>query len=80
MHIVKEGFPFIIVPVILGLIALFISPRVARFGYKRTFIWFWTIRKFITALLLLVPWVFSEFGSDVTLLFVGFVVIEPSID
>ncbi|MEM7127414.1 MAG: MFS transporter [Chloroflexota bacterium] len=40
-----------------GLIALFVAPWVAQFGYKRTFVTFWTIRKFITALLLLTPWV-----------------------
>lgn len=62
-------FPF------FGVVALFVAPRVARFGYKRTFIWFWTIRKFITALLLLVPWVLNEFGPQVTLLFIGLIVM-----
>lgn len=38
-----------------GLIALFIAPKVAQFGYKRTFVTFWTLRKFVTALLLLTP-------------------------
>ena len=59
-------FPF------FGVIAIFIAPWVARFGYKRTFITFWTLRKFITMLLLLVPWVLDEFGSQATLFFVGF--------
>jgi MFS family permease len=62
-------FPF------FGTIALFIAPRVARFGYKRTFVLFWGIRKTITALLLLVPWVLDEFGSQVTLIFVGLIVM-----
>ena len=62
-------FPF------FGIIAVFIAPRVARFGYKRTFILFWTIRKFITALLLLVPWVHSEYGAEITLIFVAAIVM-----
>jgi hypothetical protein len=67
--LILSSFPF------FGLIALFIAPQVARFGYKRTFVTFWTIRKFITALLLLTPWVSSEFGTDATLIFVGVVVV-----
>jgi MFS family permease len=62
-------FPF------FGVIAVFIVPWVSRFGYKRTFIVFWTIRKFITMFLLLVPWVLAQFGSQVTLFFVGFIVL-----
>lgn len=58
-----------------GLVGIFIAPRVARFGYKRTWLTFWTIRKFITMLLLLVPWVKTEFGPHVTLVFVGVIVI-----
>lgn len=54
-------FPF------FGLIALFISPLVGRFGYKRTYVTFWGIRKFITAGLLLTPWVLNEFGDDAAL-------------
>ena len=42
-------FPF------LGLVALFIAPRVARFGYKRTYITFFGIRKFVTIFLLTYP-------------------------
>ncbi|MCB0029342.1 MAG: hypothetical protein KDE28_15610, partial [Anaerolineales bacterium] len=42
-------FPF------FGLIAIFIAPRVARYGYKRTFLTFFGTRKIITALLLFTP-------------------------
>ncbi len=55
-------FPF------MGLVALFIAPAVARFGYKRTYVTFWGLRKVITAFLILVPWVASQFGPEVTLL------------
>ena len=34
-------FPF------MGLVALFIAPTVARFGYKRTYITFWGLRKHV---------------------------------
>ena len=62
-------FPF------FGLIAIFIAPRVARFGYKRTFITFFGIRKFITALLLLTPWLLRWGGPQLTLYFVMLIVI-----
>ncbi len=61
-------FPF------AGLIAPFISPAVARFGYKRTFLTFWGLRKGITALLLLLPLVMAQFGENATLLYVVFIV------
>ncbi|MFN8531334.1 MAG: MFS transporter [Anaerolineae bacterium] len=57
-----------------GIVAIFIAPRVARFGYKRTFLTFWGIRKFITALLLLVPWVIDAFGVRVAVALVMLVV------
>lgn len=60
-------FPF------AGLIAPFIAPAVARFGYKRTFLTFWGIRKGVTVLLLLVPYVMTHFGENVTLIFVIFI-------
>lgn len=53
-----------------GLIALFISQRVARFGYKRTFILFWSIRKGIATLLIIVPWVSIQFGELATIILV----------
>ena len=53
-----------------GLIAPFIAPAVARFGYKRTFLTFWGIRKGVTALLLLVPLVLVQFGERTTIIYV----------
>lgn len=60
-------FPF------MGVIAPFIAPAVARFGYKRTYVVFWGARKFMTALLLLVPWVMMQFGQQAATLFITFI-------
>ncbi len=54
-----------------GTLALFIAPLVVRFGYKRTFITFFGLRKIITAFLLLTPWVAATFGTGVASLFVA---------
>lgn len=61
-------FPF------AGLIALPIAPKVARFGFKRTFLTFWGVRKLFTALLLLTPWVVGMFGGRTAVFFVGIIV------
>jgi len=58
-----------------GLLALVIAPAVARFGLKRTFLVFWTLRKAVMALLLLSPWILSRYGEDVTFVFVAAVVL-----
>jgi HEAT repeat protein/sugar phosphate permease len=58
-------FPF------FGLTALFTAPAVARFGYKRTYLTFWTARKFVTAGLLLTPWVLATLGTAAASIFVG---------
>jgi MFS family permease len=58
-------FPF------FGLTALFTAPAVARFGYKRTYLTFWAARKFITAGLLLTPWVIAAFGARAASIYVG---------
>ncbi|MEZ4734606.1 MAG: MFS transporter [Caldilineaceae bacterium] len=54
-----------------GTLALFIAPAAARFGYKRTFVTFFGIRKVITAFLLLTPWVATTFGVGLASLFVA---------
>ncbi len=61
-------FPF------FGLTALFTAPAVARFGFKRTYITFWTLRKFVTAGLLFTPLVMARFGTGAASLFVGVIV------
>jgi MFS family permease len=57
-----------------GLIALFVAPTVARFGYKRTFILAFGARKAISALLLLTPWVLVNFGSRYVIPFIVVIV------
>jgi len=56
-----------------GIIAPFAASRVARIGYKRTFVVLWGARKAVTACLLLTPWVASQYGPDATLRFVALV-------
>ncbi|HEX6386813.1 MAG TPA: MFS transporter [Anaerolineae bacterium] len=53
-----------------GLIALFIAPAVARFGYKRTYLTFFAARKLVTGGLLLTPLILARFGFQATLVYV----------
>lgn len=57
-----------------GLIALFIAPAVARYGYKRTYLTFFGSRKLITVFLLLTPLVLARFGSQAVTRYVVVVV------
>jgi len=61
------GFLLSLIP-FTGLVALIIAPVVARFGYKRTWLIFYGMRKVVTAGLLLVPWVMAQFGTDALLI------------
>ncbi len=54
-----------------GTLALLIAPATARFGFKRTFVIFYGIRKVITCFLLFTPWVAAAFGTGVASLFVA---------
>jgi MFS family permease len=58
-----------------GIVAPFIAGRVARFGFKRTFITFWGIRKLVIALLLFTPWVLSRFGATAAFAWVAAIVL-----
>jgi len=69
----QMGFLFSLMP-FLGLIAPFIAPWTAQFGYKRTYLTFFGIRKLFTVFLLLTPWVQSSYGSQATLIFVSVIV------
>ncbi len=55
------GFLLSLVP-FCGIIAPFIAPYLARFGHKRVYLIFWTVRKFVFALILLTPVVVARFG------------------
>ncbi len=57
-----------------GIVALFIAPSVARYGYKRTFVTFFGVRKIVTVCLLLVPTVIAHFGMGVGVTLVAVVV------
>ncbi len=57
-----------------NLLAILIAPATARHGYKRTFIVFFGLRKAVTGLLLLTPWVVTTFGASMAFAFVAGVV------
>ena len=59
----RIGFLLSLLP-FCGLIAPFIASTVARIGVKRVFIACWGMRKLVTALLLLIPWVLGRYGSE----------------
>lgn len=57
-----------------GLVALLIAPMVARFGYKRTFVTFFALRKVMTAGFLFVPAIIASSSQDVLFAYVAFIV------
>jgi MFS family permease len=50
-----------------GIVAVFIAAPVARAGHKRVFLISFTTRTALALLLLLVPWIQTEFGAQATL-------------
>ncbi len=62
-------FPF------CGLLALGFAPVAARLGRKRVFLAGYGLRKFVMALLLLLPWVTTHFGQDHAIVFLSIVII-----
>ncbi len=68
------GFLLSMMP-FFGIVAIFIAPAAARFGYKRTFVTFFGIRKLVTACLLLTPWVMAQFGKEAAITLVTLVVM-----
>ncbi|MFA5865295.1 MAG: MFS transporter [Phycisphaerae bacterium] len=67
LHLDKTriGFLLSLMP-LCGLIALFIAPKVARFGFKRTYLIFWSLRNLAGGMLLLTPYVIYVFPHDNT--------------
>ena len=63
------GFMLSLIP-FAGLVALFIAPAVGRFGFKRTYVLFFGVRKVVTIGLLLTPWIAANFGSRGLLIFI----------
>lgn len=62
-------FPFI------GAVSFILAPSVGRYGYKRTWVTFFGIRKVVTILLLFVPYVVARYGTDMALYYVGAIVL-----
>ncbi len=67
------GFLLSLLP-FAGALALFAAPRVARFGYKRSYITFFGARSITAATLLLTPWILNRFGQSAALIFVTAIV------
>ena len=68
------GVLLAIVP-FLGIIAPFVAPYVNRFGYKRTYVTFWGIRKFVIAFLLLTPAVSDRYGNNGAFIWVAAIIL-----
>ncbi|MEI6518647.1 MAG: MFS transporter [bacterium] len=62
-------FPF------CGVLALAFSPTATRLGRKKVFLWCYGVRKFVMALLLFLPWIISNFGHAVGLIFLFTILI-----
>ncbi|HXF61223.1 MAG TPA: MFS transporter, partial [Caldilineaceae bacterium] len=67
------GFVLALIP-FSAMLAPLAAPVAARYGYKRIFLVFYGLRKVVTALLLVTPWVQAQWGARATLLFVAGVV------
>ena len=61
------------------LVAVFITPGVARIGYKKIFLIFYSIRKGVIMLLLATPWILSRYGLDIAYYWVLGVILLFSI-
>lgn len=72
------GFLFSLIP-FAALVAIVAAPAAARFGYKRTFVTFFGIRKVVTTFLLLTPWVLAQWGPQAVLIYVSVVMVAFSI-
>ena len=68
------GFLLSLLP-FTGILSLALAPAIARVGYKRTWLTFFGLRTFITAFLLLTPWVVERFGSEAAMGFITAVVL-----
>lgn len=62
-------FPF------AGIVAVLLGPWVASFGFKRTYLLFYGVRKLVILCLLLTPWIMHRWGAGTGFLFVTGVVV-----
>jgi HEAT repeat protein len=67
------GFMLSLVP-FCGIIAPFIASIVAKFGYKRTYITFWTTRTCVISLFLLTPLIVANYGPSAAFAWVAGVI------
>ncbi len=67
---VRIGFLISLIP-FSGIVAPFVARYVARFGFRRTFVLFWLLRKFAVAFLLLTPAILSRQGLNAAFAWVG---------
>jgi MFS family permease len=67
------GFVLALIPM-SAIIAPVAAPATALYGYKRVFVWFYALRKAITALLLATPWALAAWGQQATLVYIALVV------
>ena len=68
------GFLLSLMP-FAGILSLFVAPTVARLGYKRAWITFFSARTAVTALLVLTPLVVTAYGTQAAMVFVSVVVL-----
>src|SRR3954451_18014283 len=52
-------------------LSILFAPLTAKHGYKRIFVIFYALRKAITALLLLTPWVYWQYGPGSVFLYLA---------
>lgn len=57
-----------------SIIAPLVAPAVARFGYKRTVLTFWSSRAIVTGFLVLVPWTLNRFGANIALTYIAAII------
>jgi nitrate/nitrite transporter NarK len=63
------GFLLSLLP-FTGILALVLAPAIARAGFKRVWLTFFTLRTFITAFLLFTPLVVTTFGSAAAMIYI----------
>lgn len=71
--VILSLFPF------CGLLALGFAPAAKRCGWKRVFLLCYGTRKFVMALLLLLPWIMTTYGNRIALAFLFTVIITFSL-
>ncbi len=69
----EMGFILSLLP-FSGLLSLVVAPWVARAGYKRTYLLFWSARTVAAGFVLLTPWIHGRYGREATLVYLSVVV------